>query len=99
MTDQAKQITREALFTMLNPVHHKLVQRWLDRGDGCAVYVNAELGHPGQGDRQFLSFGSDAAQIESDTPPQTDARPWGRYQLALPTRRRDTLIGCSWSPS
>jgi hypothetical protein len=53
----------------LDPEHHGTVQKWLDRGDGCAVYENAELGHPEAGHRQFISFGSPVAQIETDPPP------------------------------
>ena len=50
---------------------YPIIQKWLDRGDGCAVYENAELGHSELGHRQFVSFGSPAAQLETDTPPQT----------------------------
>jgi len=42
---------------------------WLARGDGIAVYANVEIGHPEAGHRQFLSFGSTEAQIESSDPP------------------------------
>lgn len=37
--------------------------RWAARGDGVAVYENHDLGHPGLGHRQFLSYGSDEAQL------------------------------------
>lgn len=43
---------------------------WLQRGDGIAVYENQDLGHPEVGDKRFVSFGSEAAQLETDTPPQ-----------------------------
>ena len=46
-----------------------IVEKWLARGDGIAVYENAELGHPGLGDRQWVSYGGPQAQIELDEPP------------------------------
>lgn len=42
---------------------------WLERGDGVAIYENVELGHPGLGHKQFVSFGSPKAQLEVDDPP------------------------------
>lgn len=45
------------------------VNGWLDRGDGIAVYVNNNLGSLAQGARQYVSYGSEAAQIEDCTPP------------------------------
>jgi hypothetical protein len=55
---------------LLDPVHYDLANRWLDRGDGIAVYENQTPGHPDAGHRQFLSYGSPVAQIETDAPPQ-----------------------------
>lgn len=43
---------------------------WLLRGDGIAVYENQDLGHPEIGDKQFASYGSPAAQLEVETPPE-----------------------------
>lgn len=34
-----------------------------DRGDGLAVYVNQDLGHPELGDWQVVSYGSEASQL------------------------------------
>jgi hypothetical protein len=45
------------------------MNEWLNRGDGIAVYQNQDLGHPEIGDKQFVSFGSDAAQLEVSEPP------------------------------
>lgn len=48
-------------------------QKWIDRGDGVAVYENQEIGHLNCGHRKFVSFGSEKAQIEigeADSPPQ-----------------------------
>ena len=63
----------------------RVVQRWLDRGDGCAVYENHDLGSRELGARQFVSYGSPAAQLETAEPPvqMPDIRRainW-RYQL------------------
>lgn len=44
-----------------------VVERWLVRGDGCAVYQNAELGHPMCGHCKYTSYGSPEAQIEVST--------------------------------
>lgn len=46
------------------------VSRWIARGDGAAVYVNQDLGHPDVGYPQIASFGSPAAQLETDEPPE-----------------------------
>jgi hypothetical protein len=48
----------------------KNMNTWLARGDGVAMYENQALGHPGQGDRQFISYGSPAAQLETPDPPR-----------------------------
>lgn len=41
-----------------------LMQRWLGRGDGVAVYLNMALDSASVGSRKYLSFGSEKAQIE-----------------------------------
>lgn len=56
--------------TGLDPVYWAQSQKWLDRGDGMAIYENQDIGHLQLGHRQFVSFGSTAAQLESDEPPQ-----------------------------
>ena len=64
-------ITEEALMTLIEGQENQtIVRRWLDRGDGCAVYVNAAFDHSQFGHRKFVSFGSSAAQLETDVPPQ-----------------------------
>jgi hypothetical protein len=40
------------------------VNGWLARGDGVAVYVNGDLGHPGLGQFQLASYGSLRALLE-----------------------------------
>jgi len=67
------------------PETFAIINRWLARNDGVAVYENQDLGHPDIGRRQFVSYGSKAAQIETDEPPQRmpdigGAINW-RYQL------------------
>lgn len=62
-----------------------LMDRWVARGDGVAVYENHDFNSRYLGDRQYVSYGSDAAQLETDTPPVNmpdigSAINW-RYQL------------------
>jgi hypothetical protein len=64
-----------------------MINRWLARGDGAAVYRNQDLGHPELGHVKIVSYGSPQAQLEVDTPPQrlsdglsAGAINW-RYQL------------------
>jgi hypothetical protein len=46
------------------------INRWLARGDGAALYVNADLSHPGLGGEvKIVSFGSSEAQLEVPEPP------------------------------
>jgi hypothetical protein len=56
----AKVENRDALPTM---------QRWLDRGDGIAMYANHDLDHPDCGRLKWVSYGSSVAQIETPEPP------------------------------
>lgn len=74
-----RSITRDELWEFMKqqefPEHALgVVRRWLDRGDGAAVYRNALIQPPSAGDigplYKIASFGSAAAQIESATPPQ-----------------------------
>jgi hypothetical protein len=62
-------MTKTELFELLDPGHHATVQGWLDNGKGCAVYRNQDLGHVDLGHRQFVSFGTPEAQIETPEPP------------------------------
>lgn len=63
-----------------------VINRWLVRGDGVAVYENVELGHPDLGHRQYVSYGSAEAQIPDAFPPARMPDIGGsinwRYQLA-----------------
>lgn len=44
--------------------------RWLQRGDGIAVYVNKDLSSSEVGRRKFVSYGGPDAQIPGDRPPE-----------------------------
>lgn len=50
-------------------INRDTFNRWLSRGDGIAVYENTAMDSYACGHRQFASFGSPAAQIESPEPP------------------------------
>lgn len=69
----------EVLAEVLEDNRH-IFNKWLSRGDGIAVYENKLIEAPVKAkkgedreyalaDRQFVSFGSPAAQIESAEPP------------------------------
>lgn len=82
-----RELLLEALSGALEPVSDALVvmNRWLERGDGVAIYRNEDLGHPHLGHRQFVSYGSPEAQIVDAFPPTRmpdigGAINW-RYQL------------------
>lgn len=64
------EVSKQEIETMLDPDNWPVVNHWLERGDGIAVYENHEIGHPEMGHRQYVSFGSPAAQLETDEPPQ-----------------------------
>lgn len=70
------QLTRDELLKLIGDHFESLpevvgaINRWTDRGDGVAVYRNHDLGRIGCGSVQLVSFGSKAAQLETDTPPQ-----------------------------
>ena len=76
-----------------------LVQGWLDRGDGVAVYENVALDSSHLGTRYYVSFGSAAAQFAnmdaSDLPdpfPDTPRRLNWAYRLkAVVLRAEDVL--------
>lgn len=46
------------------------IERWLERGDGAAVYRNVALDSPELGAVQVASFGSPGAQLEVAVPPE-----------------------------
>ena len=90
-----KPVTREQLDALLAEQELSesavaIVHGWLARGDGAAVYRNEALDSGTHGHCVTVSFGSPAAQIELDEPPQRmpdigDHIGW-KYQL-LATHR------------
>lgn len=64
---QVRESIEMALEDVLDAI--AVMNRWLARGDGVAVYENVELGHPDAGHRQYVSFGSPEAQIPDAFPP------------------------------
>jgi hypothetical protein len=46
------------------------VNAWLRRGDGIAVYENLDMSHPDLGQCRLTSYGSPAAQLEAQSPPE-----------------------------
>lgn len=51
------------------PAVRENFNRWLERGDGIAVYQNVDFGSSQMGHCQYASFGSPAAQLEVEEPP------------------------------
>jgi hypothetical protein len=47
-----------------------IIRRWVDRGDGVAVYENHAMDSRFFGHKKFVSFGSTEAQLEVDDPPE-----------------------------
>jgi len=84
-------MTEQELYAILDPKYHTRVCSWLDRGDGVAVYQNLTLDSASVGHRQFVSYGSPAAQLEMDEPPMQMPDIGGqinwRYQLEGTVRR------------
>ena len=62
--------TVEQIAAMVAAEHHAQVNRWLARGDGVAVYRNVAGDSRDFGHRQFASYGSPAAQLETEIPPE-----------------------------
>lgn len=80
-------LTPKELGEMLDWRSHATINKWLARGDGAAVYRNENISpmpdsHP---EYKTVSFGSTAAMLEVDVPPQTLPDIGGqinwRYQL------------------
>jgi hypothetical protein len=81
----------EGLLEGLSPSALNTIGRWFERGDGVAVYENVDLGHSELGQRKYVSFGSETAQLETDDPPERlpdigNAINW-RYRLVGSYRR------------
>lgn len=62
-------MTEEELFEMMEEGGvaergQNLVRHWLKRGDGVAVYRNEAMDHSQHGHVEYVSFGSEQAQLE-----------------------------------
>lgn len=68
-----------------------VINAWLRRGDGVAVYENNDLGHPEVGMKVLLSYGSLASQLNVATPPEQCPDITGHPQLFIAWRYR--LVG------
>ena len=70
----------------------RLLDEWTERGDGCAVYRNEDLGHPQMGHLKFASFGGPVAMFRDPPPSRLPDMPgeinW-RYAL-IGTYRKET---------
>lgn len=70
----AQRLTTTQVIALMDPETHRanwhIIQRWIDRDDGVAVYENKNIGSANAGHRKFVSFGSDAAQLSVDDPPE-----------------------------
>ena len=64
------EIDEATLFGILEPEHCEIVRRWLDRGDGVAVYGYPIPDSPDGGALRFLSYGSNMAQWYGSVPPE-----------------------------
>lgn len=60
--------TAEEILQRIDPDKVHILNRWLARGDGVAVYQNKDFSSARFGDFQFVSFGSEAAQITGPIP-------------------------------
>lgn len=61
---------RSELMAILDRDYWCVINGWLKRGDGVAVYENAALDSANAGHKQFVSFGSESAQLPGENPPQ-----------------------------
>jgi hypothetical protein len=66
-----KTFTYEEIKEILDPQFWPVINGWIGRGDGVAVYRNQAMDSSGAGERQFVSYGSTVCQLEmgeSDLP-------------------------------
>ena len=80
-------ISSSELGLLVNAQSHALVNRWLARGDGVAVYRSQAMDSAWLGHRVFMSYGSPEAQISTtmtNLPPD-----------ACPTQSRG--MGMAWA--
>lgn len=69
-------MTKEEILAEVSPLMDEeehavsLFNRWLDRGDGIAVYENKSLDSSNGGHKICMSYGSRTAQIETESAPE-----------------------------
>lgn len=76
MTTTVKVMSRQELddyverqYEALAPRVLGMIDAWMKRGDGAAIYENQDLGHPDLGSCKIVSYGSPRAQLETPEPP------------------------------
>ncbi len=73
---EPKQLTKDEFVSLIEKEYDESqavigqISKWIDRGDGAAIYRNEAFDHSQFGTVQIVSYGSSAAQIESDEPPK-----------------------------
>jgi hypothetical protein len=72
-----------------NPHEHdivlEIINKWLGRGDGIAVYVNDHPGATLHGESMYVSYGSDQAILTASEAPERLV-PDSRYELVATYR-------------
>lgn len=74
----------------------ELGQRAILRGDGLAIYVNHDLGHPDVGQWQIVSYGSEASQLETRTVIEPTTHFYVHGDDTLPTTLPDIGGRINW---
>ena len=69
MSMKTPEMSVERLKELLDVGLRPIVNRWLRRGDGVAVYGCVALDSSQYGTKQFMSFGSKESQWEGGEPP------------------------------
>lgn len=64
MAESLRTFTQEEMKEILDPSLWPIVNRWLLRGDGIAVYVSQAMDSGRYGEHQFVSYGSAVCQLE-----------------------------------
>lgn len=90
-TARFEEVVRDAYGAEAMPEVRAMVNRWLARGDGAAVYQNHLLGHPELGHIKIVSYGSPAAQLEVGQEDLPDRLPDGLPAGAI--NWRYSLVG------
>ena len=78
----------------------RLFKRWLDRGDGIAVYENKAMDSTNMGHKKFVSYGSDEALLptpDSGVPPIR--LPDSSIEINWPYQLVSIFARCAYPPS